>query len=502
MKKILFLAMLSMALAFTSCNLGGGGDEDSEDVNVTGVSLQKTSLTVAVGGGEILEYTITPQEANDQEVTWSSSDPEVVTVDERGLVEGVKIGSAIITITTNDGGKTATCEVTVVAEIVEVTGITLAPTTATVQVAATTTLVATVMPANASDKTVTWTTSDATIATVAGGVVTGVKAGTATITATTNNDEEATCEVTVKQDAPLSPEYTTVVEASQGIAPTGDGTQANPYLLASADNLRWMKVQCLGSGGATRDKYYKLTTDINVTANEWVAIQKFQGHFDGDNHKITGKLTADATVEYNFGFIGSTHGGWGSIKNLKMEAEVSAPNANVIGAVLGIANSLHEGSLSFVITNCTNSGKITGKGTVGGIVGNMYLLNNNLESLEHTLLDNCINTGEIVASTAAAGIAGSLSINPKQSIDASAVKVIIKNCNNSGNVSNTGNFSGGIVGNAETSNATIIVKGCTNTGVIKSGETKATIQRGDGSNQYLGLIVGGTLYGNCVITIE
>ena len=133
-------------------------------------------------------------------MTWASSDAAVATVDANGKVTGVKAGEATITVTTEDGGKTATCQVTVKANTVVVTGVTLNKSTLTLKVGASETLTATIAPADATNKNVTWASSDAAVATVdASGKVTGVAAGTATITVTTEDGgKTATCQVTVK----------------------------------------------------------------------------------------------------------------------------------------------------------------------------------------------------------------------------------------------------------------------------------------------------------------
>jgi hypothetical protein len=80
---------------------------------VTGVSLNKTSDTIAAGATGQLTATIAPANATNQSVTWSSSNPAVATVNSVGLITGVAAGAATITVTTVDGGKTATCAVTV-----------------------------------------------------------------------------------------------------------------------------------------------------------------------------------------------------------------------------------------------------------------------------------------------------------------------------------------------------------------------------------------------------
>ena len=109
-----------------------------------------------------------------------------------GVVTAKKVGSA--TITAKAGDKTATCTVTVVAT--PVTSVTLNKTTASLKAGETVTLTATVKPDDATDRTVTWSTSDASVATVSDGVVTAKKVGSATITAKAG-DKTATCTVTV-----------------------------------------------------------------------------------------------------------------------------------------------------------------------------------------------------------------------------------------------------------------------------------------------------------------
>ena len=166
---------------------------------VTGVTLNKGSTTIAVNGTEQLFDTILPSNAADQNVTWSTSAASVATVSSTGLVTGVTAGSATITVTTEDGAKTASCAVTVTGTPVAVTGITVAPTTATLGVGAIQQVTATIAPANATNQNVTWTTSTPTVATVSSsGLITAVAAGTATITATsTDGSFTSTCAVTV-----------------------------------------------------------------------------------------------------------------------------------------------------------------------------------------------------------------------------------------------------------------------------------------------------------------
>lgn len=165
---------------------------------VTGVTLNKTTLDLKVGKDETLTATIAPANATDKTVTWESSDATVATVDANGKVTGLKAGTATITVTTASGSFTATCAVTV--SNIAVTGVTL-PSTSTVSISKTVTLSATIVPADATNKTVTWTSSNTAVATVnqTTGEVTGVAVGETTITATSTEYTSiaGTCKVTV-----------------------------------------------------------------------------------------------------------------------------------------------------------------------------------------------------------------------------------------------------------------------------------------------------------------
>lgn len=168
-------------------------------VAVTGVSLSKSETALTVGASETLTATVSPENANNKNVSWKSDDTAVATVDQNGKVTAVGEGEAIITATTEDGKYTATCTVKVSPAPVAANGVTLTPDKTTLNVGEKQTLTATVLPAYATNKNVTWVSSDTSVATVENGVVTAVGKGTATITVTTEDGGyTATCEVTVK----------------------------------------------------------------------------------------------------------------------------------------------------------------------------------------------------------------------------------------------------------------------------------------------------------------
>ena len=125
-----------------------------KEVNVTEVKLNKTQTSILVGASETLVATVLPENATNQKVSWKSSDEAVATVDANGKVTGVKAGEATITVTTEDGGKTATCKVTVSDKQVNVTEVKLNKTQTSILVGASETLVATVLPENATNRSV------------------------------------------------------------------------------------------------------------------------------------------------------------------------------------------------------------------------------------------------------------------------------------------------------------------------------------------------------------
>ncbi|MBO4547994.1 MAG: Ig domain-containing protein [Abditibacteriota bacterium] len=170
---------------------------------VTGVVLNKTSASITVGGTITLVASVTPSWAADKAVTWQSYDKTVATVDQNGKVKGVAPGTTTIRVKTKEGGFTAKCKVTVKEPTVAVTGVTLDKTSASVAVGKTVTLAATVSPSNATNKAVTWSSYDKSIATVdSAGKVTGVAPGTTTIRVKTKDGGfTAKCKVTVKESA-------------------------------------------------------------------------------------------------------------------------------------------------------------------------------------------------------------------------------------------------------------------------------------------------------------
>jgi uncharacterized protein YjdB len=173
-------------------------------VPVTGVTLNKTTTTLASGASETLVATVVPANATNKNVTWSvSGDTAIATVNSSGLVTANstgRAGSVQVIVTTQDGNRTASCTATV--SSVPVTGVTLNKTTTSLSRGTSETLVASVVPSNATNKNVTWSSSASSIATVSAvGLVNGVSVGAAAITVRTQDGNySATCNVTVLPD--------------------------------------------------------------------------------------------------------------------------------------------------------------------------------------------------------------------------------------------------------------------------------------------------------------
>lgn len=167
-----------------------------DKVLITGVTLDRPDATLYIGDTITLIATVSPSHTDeDKTVTWSSSNEAVASV-AGGVVTALSEGETVITA--KAGSFEATCKVTVAHKVVEVESVTLDKTEAALYIGETVTLVATVNPSNADDKTVTWTSSNEAVAVVTGGVVTALAEGEAVITAKAGG-KTATCKVVVSR---------------------------------------------------------------------------------------------------------------------------------------------------------------------------------------------------------------------------------------------------------------------------------------------------------------
>lgn len=193
-------ALVMVVLLFMLSLAGSCSKEDTkEEVVIPDIALNKSELTLEKGKAERLIASFTPAETPDKGHVWNSSAPGIAIVDETGMVTAVEPGEAVITATALTGKKKATCKVKVVDKVVNVTGVSVKPTEATMVVGDDLTLEAIVVPENATNKAVAWSSNDSKIASVdAAGKVTAIAEGKVVIKATTDDgDKTASCQITI-----------------------------------------------------------------------------------------------------------------------------------------------------------------------------------------------------------------------------------------------------------------------------------------------------------------
>lgn len=172
---------------------------ESATVYVSSITLNKTSVSLNVGGTSQLSASVYPTTATNRSVSWTSDDTSVATVSSNGLVTAKSAGTAVITCKAKDGsGKKTTCTI-IVKEPVKPASITLSKTKATLAEGESLQLTATVTPSDANNKTVTWMSDNTDVATVtANGLVTAKCVGIANVIVTTSNNLAAVCTITVE----------------------------------------------------------------------------------------------------------------------------------------------------------------------------------------------------------------------------------------------------------------------------------------------------------------
>lgn len=191
-------------------------------IQVASVSLSPISATLTEGGTQQLTETISPINADDTSVSWTSSDATVAIVNIDGSVTAISEGTAIITVTTSDGSFEATSLITVESAVINVTGVSVSPESATIIEATTQQLSATILPSDADNQEIIWTSNNTTIATVnQNGLVNAVSQGSVTITATTfDGNFSATSIITVEAasvsvtEININPESATLFEGT------------------------------------------------------------------------------------------------------------------------------------------------------------------------------------------------------------------------------------------------------------------------------------------------
>ena len=239
---------------------------------VTGLTVTPNSVTLRVGNTTTITANPIPDNANDRRVTWSSSNLGVATVDANGLVRAVSPGSAVVTIRTNDGGHTRTVAITVYRPVANLT---VNPTTMNLVVGQSQVVTATVTPADATNRTLRWTTLNPGIATVdANGRVTGVSQGWATIRVTTLDGTNITRDISVRVQRPI---------AINNVTRTRNVRNLRLTIAVSDPDGRGLHPQAFSyNGGAwTSNNFFDIGTNGNHTVN--VRVRDIHGHITQRN---------------------------------------------------------------------------------------------------------------------------------------------------------------------------------------------------------------------------
>ena len=367
---------------------------------VTGVTIEPSEAELPAGYSMKLTATVLPENATNKNVVYSVDDESILSVDQDGNITGLSLGTATVTVTTEDGGFTASAEITVIP--VQVTGVSISPKSVSVALGHTIQLTASITPSNAANKNLSWSVSDETIISVDGqGTVTGLSGGTATVTVTTEDGGfSASAEITV---------------------------------------------------------YY-------APANTWTAIgtnrinnNGFCGVFNGDGYAVRGIYIN--TQESYQGLFGNSGGG-SIIANLGV-AESYIYGDTYVGGVVGY-NGAGYNDVEYsggTVTNCYNTGSVTGKDHVGGVAG-----------INEDTVTDCYNVGSINGNKYVGGVVGGNSWDDT-----------VTDCCNTGIVTGK-DYVGGVVGE---NNGT--VTDCCNTSSVTGKD-------------YVGGVVGYNAYGTSAVT--
>ena len=261
-------------------------------VAVSGITLNNSTLSLTTGQNFTLQAMLSPSNATNKEVTWESSDAGVAAVSKDGVVTAKKAGKAtIVAKAADESGKYASCVVTVTEVKKEVTGVTLNKSSLNLGVGGSEVLSATVLPADATNKQVTWLSSTPSVATVSqSGVVTGVKEGTTQISViTADGSKTAICSVIVSGQTQTEPGTQTggIIDPATGktAAATFSGMEIELDYTSTAyngsDKEPGVAIQDASGNDLTEDVDYTLDYYNNLTVGKATVIVSGKGKYAG-----------------------------------------------------------------------------------------------------------------------------------------------------------------------------------------------------------------------------
>ena len=311
-------------------------------VDVGGVGINPLSGIIGVGETLQLNAVVSPSNASNPKVTWSTSDASKATVSESGEVKGVALGDVVITATTADGSFTSTCAIKV--DVVHVSGVSFTESSIYIAVAESRQLNAVVSPANASDKSLTWSSGDDLIAFVSNtGMVKGVAAGTVKITATTvdgNIKADATVNVMAHEDAFDYFDYTAGDIAGKGTNTDGWG---GPWVKSSGT------IEVV-DGNLGNDNVGKMLKTISITGGP--NYTRMMASKWADNGK-------DIWVSFFMKREASTPLNWGGLSLFNTGSEdlfIGCPNGAGFVGFDSQPSTVPNTQLNYVLVKCKMNG--------------------------------------------------------------------------------------------------------------------------------------------------
>ncbi len=358
-------------------------------VAVTGVSVSPATATVGLGSTQQLNAAIAPANATNQNVTWTSSNTAVATVNASGLVTAVAAGTAAITVKTVDGNKTATSAITVAA--IPVSSAAVSPASASLYAGNTQQLSVTISPANATNKNVTWSSSNSAAATVnSSGLVTAVSAGTVTITATTQDgNKTASAAITVNPNTNFTVYF---------YKPSNWGTGIKIYYWNALPtgvlaNATWPGVNMTDSGNGWYSYTFTNVNSINLIFNDgtnqtadlsrnktgWYMNSTWYDSNPGTGVAVTSVSLSPSSASLNAGgtqqLTPTVLPANATNKSVTYSSNNTAvATVNSSGLITAVANGTAAITVSTVDGNKTSTCVVTVSTTSGG--GNYYTIKN------------------------------------------------------------------------------------------------------------------------------
>ena len=194
--KVLFSSLITIfGFVISAC-------DSVKPVSVMAINITDDEKTILVGETTSLTYELLPINATNKLIAWASDDESVATIDKQGEIIGEALGETTITITTLDGNFSDTCTIHVVEDSISVTDISLNQNTMTAYVGDTPRLIPTIHPLNATNKSITWSSTNTSIATIDDGLIFALSAGTTTLSATSvDGGFVSSCSLTVIEEA-------------------------------------------------------------------------------------------------------------------------------------------------------------------------------------------------------------------------------------------------------------------------------------------------------------